>query len=168
MSSAGAGRYPEFGLADLLARCEAVEHCLEWRRRAIEGRYPVTRIRGRHWYVRRLVWMLTRERAPKRGLDVCAGCGNPLCVHPDHLEMRVPASRTRGEPKSERHRRMTALAMRKRSTLTEDDVRAIRESEASNAEIDAQYGLFEGHALRIRTGRLWRDYSSPFAGLGAS
>ena len=160
---------PDIGLDYLLQRTElaAEGECLEWQLRAVHGRYPTASIEGKRWYIRRLLWRITRGRSAPSCFDVCVSCGNPLCVHPDHLALRRPPQRTGGVPKSLEHRVKTALAMRARSSLTEEDVREIRASESSNAELDTRFGRFVGYALRVRTGRLRRDLSSPFAGLGA-
>lgn len=157
---------PDVGLDWLMGRCDPVgDGCLDWALRAIGGRYPVVRVQGQAWYVRRLVWALTRERGVRPGMDVVAQCRRPLCVCPDCLAERKPAQRTKGIPKSLHHRMQTAQAMRARSALTEAVVREIRASDAPGAELDARFGLFAGHADRLRSGRLWRDYSNPYLGL---
>ena len=139
--------------------------CLVWRRHCGQGRYPAAKIAGRHWYVRRLLWTLTRGRSVPKGKDVAPSCDNELCVHPDHLVLRTPSARTGGVPKSAQHRAATALAMRKRFHLSDEVMRDIRESDESAAAIDRRHGLFTGHAAQIRRGRVRRDLSSPFAGL---
>ena len=54
-------------------------------------RYPAIGINGRRYYVRRLMWELMRGPIPG-GVAVVPGCGNDLCVEPDHLEL-VPLKR---------------------------------------------------------------------------
>jgi len=161
-------RVPDIGLEWLRAR--AVDDgcgCLEWGRYCIHGVYPAAKIAGRTWYVRRLLWALTRGREVPSGMDVCASCDTPLCVHPDHLVLRRPSSRSAGVPKSAHHRMATALAMRSRSKLTGEMVRDIRASDEANAVLDQRYGLFSGHVAKIRAHARWQDHSSPFARLGA-
>lgn len=158
---------PDIGLDWLLERTRQDGECLAWCLLALQGRYPAATVCGTRWYVRRLLWRITRGRPVPKGCDICMSCGNDLCVHPDHLEARADSRRERGGPTPIARRIRIALAMRSRSTLTAEDVRVIRNSEGSCEDVAALFGIGKSHVRGIRSGRLWRDLSSPFAGLGA-
>jgi hypothetical protein len=61
-----------------------------------------------------------------------------------------------------------AKAKRERDAkLTVEQVREIRESQESQRKIAKRMGVGKNVIQGIRNGTAWRDYSSPFTGLGA-
>lgn len=155
---------PDIGLADLLKRTEEAGDCLEWTGYALKGRFPQWRIGGVFWVVRRLIWLLTRGPL-KPGMQVNVKCRNELCVHPDHLVARTKAIAQRGIPIPEDRRVRIAMAKRKRSKLTIEQVREIRASDEQGKVLDERYGLTPGYASRIKLGQAWKDHANPFSGL---
>jgi len=139
--------------------------CLVWTGYALEGS-PQVRIDHRLWPVRRLIWELVHGPI-RRGHQVGIGCIEPLCIHPDHIVSRGRGSVQRGKPLPADRKLRISNTKRAASKLDLQTVREIRASDLPNSEIDAMLGMSAGYASRIRTGRVWRDAASPFAGLGA-
>ncbi len=157
---------PDIGLSDLLKRTEVDGDHLLWTAHATHGRFPQWRIGPKCFVVRRLVWQLTRGTIPK-GLQIGVKCGEDLCVHPDCLVARTKSKIMTGTKKTAATKLRIAIARRAGSKLNLEIVNAIRASGERGDVVEAQYGLRQGYASRIRTGRVWADHSNPFAGLGA-
>lgn len=156
---------PDIGLLDLLARTESDGECLDWTGYAAGGTEPQWRVQGQFWLVRRLMWTLTRGPIrPKH--QVAVSCGSDRCVHPDHLVSRTRSAVMTGKPKALKHRIGIALARRRASMLTPELVREVRGSAEPGNVIERRLGLQKGYASRIRRETVWKNYSSPFAGLG--
>lgn len=150
--------------------CHEVGDCWEWTRSCVNG-HPTTRHGGKQWLVRRLVAQLTGDTLRKNYVVVTT-CENPLCIHPEHLvqhTLRKHMTRM-GELGRQgglaRAAKIAATKRAKYAKLTEAQVRDIRASTAPLRELATQYGLSHGRLGGIRSGRFWRDFSSPFAGLG--
>jgi hypothetical protein len=60
-----------------------------------------------------------------------------------------------------------AATKRSRSKLDDQKVAEIRASSESAMALSAIYGVAAGYITSIRAGNLWKNYASPFAGLGA-
>lgn len=152
-------------VAWLWARAAADGDCLEWRGLVHTSGAPLGNVEGRKHLVRRWLWLKLTGVAPRRAGCVVSSCDNPLCVAPGHLLQVSRSVLLRGKPKSADARRRVAMTKRQASRLSLQDVAAIRASEEKGKVLDARYGLSEGHASQIRRGLIWRDFTSPFAGL---
>ena len=86
------------------------------------------------------------------GLCICHHCDNPACVNPAHLFLGTHADNMRDMREKGRVRRGSKHP---RSKLTEDDVRAIRLSALSNAELARRYQVTEPSIHQIVTRRTW-------------
>jgi hypothetical protein len=157
---------PDIRLQDFLARTKEEGDCLLWNGYACDGKFPQWRIDGKLHVVRRLIWELTRGPL-EPGFQVGVKCRCDLCVHPDHLVARTKAKAMAHVPLAPDRRLRIAMARRAKSSLSMDVIREIRTSTESGNVIEQRLGLKTGYASRIRTGRVWADHSSPFAGLGA-
>lgn len=156
----------EITLDDLHARTIEEGDCLLWAGHATHGKHPQWRVGGKLYPARRVVYEMAHGYVPKK-LQIGTTCGCALCVCPDHLVARSRSAVQRGKPLALERKLKIAKAKRAKSALSIDDVRAIRASTAPGVEIDAQYGFSAGFASRIRLGQVWRDYATPWAGLGA-
>ena len=125
--------------------------------------------------VRRLVFMLNGGTLVPR-LPIDCKCGNRLCVNPAHLvqsSIQKIAQRAAknadqtGAWKSEDRRRRISLAKRQKAKINLDIARDIRMSPESGPVLAERYGIDKSLVSSIKRGVIWRDYSSPFAGLGA-
>lgn len=161
-------KFENVTLADILQRTEEVGDCMEWTGHCNRGKHPHWRLNGNLHPAGRVVWTLAHEREPSRRMLIGTRCGNPRCIHPDHLiaRSRSKANLAAGA-RDITYRVRQASLKRKNSRLTIEIVREIRASTEPANVFDARYGLSPGYAWRIRTNKAWREYGTPFAGLGA-
>jgi hypothetical protein len=120
--------------------------------------------------VRRLLRELQIGRAMPDG-QYGNTCKNPLCVSPDHTlwkntktHMRDMASRRTHGPVESLKKRQARIDLGL-TKLDMEKAQAIRASSEPGRVLAEQYGVHESMIKRIRTGRVWRVLSSPFAGL---
>lgn len=156
----------DIALEQLLARCHDDGGCLVWdRSSSVCG--PEWNVAGKVWSVRRLLWELTRGPiAPKYQVNVSCGCAG--CVHPDHLVCRTRSAALRGRVRTLAERARIAQSKRAKATavLSEALVREIRTSSETLTQIGRRLELAPSLVHKVRAHLLWRDYCSPFAGLG--
>lgn len=87
------------------------------------------------------------------GLSVCHKCDNRSCVNPNHLFLgtqqdNLKDMRSKGrQVKGEKH----GLAK-----LSEDDVRAIRGSNETQARLAAHFGVNQSCISKIQLGKRWK------------
>lgn len=152
------------------ANCDEVGDCWEWRG-AMDGSAPVMRPAGSRKLVpvRRLVLQLSGKTV--EGRLACAKCLNGRCVAPAHavglsrqqLQERTAARHGHSPVRNSK----IAKARRSRSHITEEIVAQMRASGLTTRAAAAAFGCGQSAAADIMAGRTWRNYSSPFAGLGA-
>lgn len=152
----------------LLARCVEDGGCLIWQGYACnDGRDPRAKIDGKVQYVRRAVWALLKGRKPPTSHLVGASCGVVCCMEPAHLICRSRSEAFTGVPKSLLMRARLAKTKRVGSKISDECAAEIRVSQLSASKEAAKRGISKDMVNKIRSGALRRDYSSPFAGLGA-
>jgi hypothetical protein len=141
----------------LLARTTKTESgCLEWAGYRHRQGYGVLTYLGKQWKAHRLSYVLSHGEIPE-GLFVLHRCDNPPCINPDHLWAGTQRDNVMDMVGKGRARR-TPLRGEKSptTTLTEDDVRAIRADPRRHAEIAASYGIAKSTVTGITTRRRWR------------
>ena len=130
---------------------------------------PVARIAGRSVTVRRVAAHLGGHQQKARRFSVT--CGNPRCVNPNHVidESLVRVKKERFRLKVSEHERRAKIAStkRKNATLTADMVAEIRASDEPGYTIAKRMGVTPKVVYDARSYRTWKDYSSPWAGMGA-
>ncbi|MDQ0035863.1 hypothetical protein J2W30_003631 [Variovorax boronicumulans] len=142
-----------------------------------------------------LIWTWGREKIPQislgrskinvralvlfaQGVDRIDGtmlgcsCGNRKCVAPAHIRQRSHLQHAqyfgnRGAYSGPAKTAKMAATKRAKSKLDDEKVAAIRASTKSAKALSAEFGVAASYITSIRAGLLWKDYSSPFAGLGA-
>src|SRR5678815_1991382 len=127
--------------------------CIEWTGARNAQGYGRRGFRGTNWHAHRVAWTEQRGEIPE-GMCVLHHCDNPPCVNVDHLFLGTKFDNnmdkiTKGRanmPAGERHFK---------TTLTQEDVRAIRNSSATNAALAKQYGVVHQTISNIRLGRTW-------------
>lgn len=146
--------FEQLTLERLLKHAEPEGKCLAWTGHANLGRHPQIRLggaKGRAYNVRRVLWVLTRGSIQADRV-VVVKCDCELCVHPDCLIAVHQSKLQKGEPKSLLAARRIAAAQRRRSNITEEMVREIRESTVPAVEFDRRWGLGIGTSAHIRSG----------------
>lgn len=158
---------PDIGMDRILGRTREVGDCMEWAGYAVQGKFPQIRVESKCYPVRRLIWLLTRG-ATRSDLWIANSCDNPLCVNPDHLIAHTRGKAMMGTVRPVAQRVKISNAKRSKSVLTMELVREIRASDDSNPVLAARYGIQPGYVSRLRRGGIvWKEYTNPFAGLGA-
>ena len=158
-------------------RCD-VDECWEWRMACRKDRGPVASFQrddgsGKsvrlQVFVRHLVYWIVHGIRPRLGRSrvLRVSCNNPLCVSPDHIKVVQRKGLMKGIPKAGTHGAKIAHARRKSSKLSDENIALIRESDMSAQEASMLFGVTDKYIYQIRRGEWRRDYSNPFAGLGA-
>ena len=153
------------------ALCIEDGDCLVWTRSCC-NHHPAMRIDNKTVLVRRVLWTELHGGIPEGGV-LRMTCNTHKCVHQDHMELtsykkiavQLGAIGVMSGPV-----RSAAIARTKRKTqakLTEEAVRDIRSSEETTIVLAARHGVSQAHVSKIRKHKAWRDFSSPFSGLGA-
>lgn len=160
---------PEITAEWLFARViDRGDGCLVWRGGCCNGgKDPRAKINSRKVNVRRAVWAALHGRQPRADQIVRARCETPGCCEPSHLVSLVRSRAYSGKPKSLTHRAAIAKGKRKRSKLPQEIIPQILASPLSCKRESEKHGISKDMVRQIRAGRLRRDYTSPFAALGA-
>ncbi len=120
------------------------------------------RIGGRLFLAHRVAYALEHGMAPSDiALHVCHRCDNPKCVRPSHLFLGTAADNmadmvAKGRYSDRPRLRGEAHPM---ARLTEDKVRAIRNSTGDQREAAKAFGCSQGTVHLIRKGKIWRHVS---------
>lgn len=157
---------PDVSMDRILGRTRESGDCLEWAGYAIEGKFPQIRVDWKCYPVRRLVWQLVHGPAKPEQWIGC-NCDNPLCVNPDHLVARTRSKALKGARRTVTHKQKIAKTRRAGSKVTMEMVREIRTSGERNIDLANRLGLTQSYVSRIRLGKAWVEYVTPFQGLGA-
>lgn len=158
-------------LATLLARCEEVGDCMEWQGGYTGNGHPSVRHNKQNVLARRLAYTLAGNVIKAKHV-LANTCNNPRCIDPEHVVQRTEKQHMIHMGKQGRqsdHLRSAKIAATKRASsqakLTEEQVREIRASSKTQRQLAAEYGINPTRINGIRQGRMWKDFSNPFAGL---
>lgn len=159
----------------LRARSIEEGECWIWQGYVGPTGHPIANVRsvGPTLTVRRIAAALA-GRPPGHGQPVRVTCNCRECVNPDHA---VPSSTReigriaakRGAWSSAARAAKISASRRKNSSISDEAVMAVRLAERGTLQaVCDEYGLGYSTAKAIRSGRIRRrDYSSPWAGMGA-
>lgn len=104
----------------------------------------------------RVSWELTNGPIPS-DMDVLHRCDNPPCCNPEHLWLGTAEDNVRDM--IQKGRRVPIPTRRgeniNTAKLTPDDVRRIRSSSKSSAELGVKYGISRVQVNNIRTRKQW-------------
>jgi hypothetical protein len=89
------------------------------------------------------------------GLYVMHRCDNPSCANPDHLVLGSQLDNIRDMEGKGRARHINGERL-PAAKLTEDDVRAIRESAESDDGLAPRFGVSKFAIRDVRSGRTWK------------
>lgn len=165
-------------IATLRACCDALaddqaddaRDCREWAGAHTTNGHPTVRHGGKQVLARRLAYELAIGPVRTRHV-LTPRCGNRSCINPahqvqrsnrQHLQAMATAPRT---SEFARRAKIAAHQRDKAAKLTPAMVAEILTSTEPQRTLAAQYGVNKTMISRIRTGRAWRDYTSPFAGV---
>jgi hypothetical protein len=123
--------------------------CIEWQGSIDPAGYGRISVEGKPAYVHREVYKLLHGGIPE-GKFILHSCDNPPCCNPDHLRAGTQAENVRDRQERGRHRFKPQA-----TTLSDDDVRAIRALHAegiSQSEIGRRYSVNQGSISRLVRG----------------
>lgn len=156
-------------LQRIRAQCVEEGDCLIWQ--GASAKVPHVTIDRKKVNIRRLV--LEEAGIPLvKGAMLGCSCGESKCIDLAHIVQRTRAQHgkyfgKRGAYSGPLKIAKMAATKRARSKLDDEKVAEIRASTESAMALSARYGVAASYVQSIRIGKLWKNYSSPFAGLGA-
>ena len=156
----------------LKERCEEVGDCWIWNG-YVSNKTPMVDVNGTMTPVRRLFTRLLGKQV-KRGTFFGISCDTYLCVCPEHTVQRDRRAHTANMgrksatgPSNQARKMKITTQKRKAGKLDMEKAREIRAKEGTYRQIAEEYGISHALVGQIKRGRYWKDYSNPFAGLGA-
>lgn len=118
-------------------------------------------------------WIMQNKGVDIRGKFVTSKCMNSLCVCPDHLAVvtraklqQMWADHLQYAKNPVRCAKLAAIS-RARFGATPEEVEKARNDPRSIRVVAAELGKSFDFVQKIRAGDSWKNYSNPFAGLGA-
>jgi hypothetical protein len=105
-------------------------------------------------------WMCRLAHGEPYRIWNCAAhsCGNPICVNPNHLRWATPAENAADRKV---HGTDNSGERNGKTTITEEDVRAIRAAPPFYAPLMEKYGLTRHAISKIRSGKRWQHVKTP-------
>jgi hypothetical protein len=136
--------------------------CWEWTAYILLNGYGQITYHNKVWGSHRLAYTFTHGDIPKE-MVVMHTCDNPCCCNPAHLRLGTQADNVHdmiskgrkvnpGGKVSKVHKRKSSLD----NKLTEDDVRAIRASHLTQAELGRKYNVTRANISHIVSGKTWK------------
>ena len=130
--------------------------CWEWLSYKDNNGYGRINYGGKPFLAHRLSYMLKYGDIPA-GKVVCHRCDNPGCTNPDHLFLGTQADNVEDmHAKGRATKRGLKGSAHHQARISEDDVRAIRGSGMSGAELAEKYGMSRTNIYDILNGKTWR------------
>jgi hypothetical protein len=126
--------------------------CWLWTGTLHRDGYGQISIGGKVHRAHRLAYEVVAGPVPD-GLGVLHRCDVRCCVNPDHLYAGTPAENSAD---AVRRGRVTRGTLSPHAKLTDDDVRTIRSSTQSIADIAQRFGVSTPVVRKIRNGSQWR------------
>lgn len=164
-------------LETIKARCIEEGDCWIWQGSVSPGDVPNMRIPQAIDPKRPLVgvrrWIAQHQGKQIAGLYATNTCQDKRCVCPDHivvltrqkLQKRAGKTMTKNQNAGTMARRVQARVRAGNLKIGYDKAREIRQSDKSAEEWAAELGCHVTTVFQAKSGKTWRDYSSPFAGL---
>ena len=152
----------------IYARVKEQDGCLIWAGACAGGdKLPNARIGGVNYVMRRVVWQLTHEKAVPKNRRVTMSCGNPKCIHPDHVKAISVNAGMLGVKKTHKHRANIAHSRRKKSAWSTADICSIRNSNAPAKELSQLHGMEISYVYYIKNNQARQDFTNPYLQLVA-
>jgi len=158
-------------LETILARTDEVGNCMEWQGIMHNGT-PQIRIDRKLLSVRRVI----REMQGKPAADdvfLATSCGNPKCVHPDHIMARTKTQHMQSMGKLVQHNHPVRIAKLQKSKAAERKIDAsglalVLTDPRRAQDVADELSVSKSLVTRIRRGECYRQVNAtanPFAGL---
>lgn len=156
------------------AQCEEEADCWLWQGHCQQLGYPDVYLDRIERYVmaRRVVAALSGHEF-LHSQPVATRCGCKTCLNPAHVHPSTTSAIGRKAARSgawsgrDRAAKISAARLA-RSTISDEAVLAVRMAPHGTLQaVAAEHGVNYHTARAIRTGRIRKDYSSPWAGMGA-
>lgn len=122
--------------------------------------------------VRRAIWEDEHGQI-EAGKIVRMTCETQKCVNPKHMVLTTYQRLAKemgalGKMSGPlRSAKIAAVKRAKYAKLTHDDIREIRASNETGRAMAKRFQVSEKHISAILSGQRWREFTSPWAGLGA-
>lgn len=152
----------------LLARTIEEGDCLLWT--GYHGnKVPTVSHDGKLYPVRRLLSILA-GKPHKDGTWYAPRCGCQSCVNPEHISALTTKQHMMKMGKAAKGNPVRAAKVRAyRQSIsiigTQERANEIRMSAENSRALAARFGVSKSTICNIRSGRAWKDISSPWAGL---
>lgn len=137
----------------LLSNSKRNGACLEWQGAPTLKGYGQISINNKPHRPHRIIYELVHGSIPS-GECVAHLCDNPKCIEPDHLALATNQENLLDRDKKNRQARGSRQG---HSILTEENVRHIKSSAATNQELAYKYSVSKSTIGKIRTGVNWRN-----------
>lgn len=145
--------------------------CFLWKRSCCNG-HPAMRHEEKTQLVRRVIWKTLHGSVPA-GKILQTTCEDLKCIKPDHLVLSTYAkvAKKLGPSVMGGLKRSANVAKAKRlqscAKLNLEIVAEIRSGTETGVALSKRLGVPQSLISKVRLHRCWKDYSSPFLGLGA-
>lgn len=113
--------------------------------------YKSVRANGFTWYAHQLAYFMEHKQLPF-GIVIRHSCDTPNCINPAHLLGGTHADNVHDKVSKNRDQ---FGSKHYKAKLTEEDVRSIRKSTETYAELGRRYGISRGGIHNIKSGRSW-------------
>lgn len=161
-------------MTTIQSRCIECGDCWHFlKRRMTEStkRHPLMSIGGKVLLVRRVAYEEAHGPIPA-GKNIVPICGDPRCVNPKHQKQMTFAEVGRlaaknGAYSNPARGKAISEAIAHRRKLSPEAIAEIKASDTPSRELAAKFGVNKSLIPRIRRGDSHKDYSNPWAGLGA-
>lgn len=143
--------------------------CLIWL--GGSAKVPHIHIQGKKMNIRMLLALLRGDPMVPGSFFGCS-CGVPKCIAEEHIVQRTRKQHAahfgaQGAYSGPVKTAKMAATKRAKSKLDDEKVAAIRASDKTLKELGEEFGVASSYIGYIRAGKLWKNYASPFAGLGS-
>jgi hypothetical protein len=148
-------------------RAVANDECWIWKLVLLHGKQPQGKYKGKIILVRREILKARKGKEFARNCFAVCSCGTHGCVRPEHIVAQTRSAALKGRKMPEHQKAAIARARRANGKVDKDIVAEIRDSSGPAWVVAQRYGIHKDYVSQIRTHKAWKDYGSPFAGLGA-
>jgi HNH endonuclease len=129
--------------------------CLEWNGHRDDRNYGHVFFRGKRFFAHRVSYEINVGKIPL-GYFVCHHCDNPPCVNPAHLYAGTAADNSADRVK--RGRQINPAGEDSpNAKITWSNVREIRRSKSSGADMARKFGISQAAVSLIRANITWKE-----------